>query len=419
MHIRIKKASGRNLIRLTCQYKYMKSYVWLILGIMCIIFVSGCTGASPESLALNNPLVQQFLEDYPDAEIHVNFFTAEQSAQILDNITAECGSLFIEAKDYYRMTIDDANSGLKVVAWIDWERKELECAVKYGKEDSKTISKPGEEDEQCVTHHEYKCHGDHVYWFDSCGNKEEKKEYCANGCSEGVCVQTECESHSEYKCDGDHVYWYNSCGVKEEKKEACDNGCKDAVCIKNEDGDVCTDSDSGKNYYEKGTATKGEQSLSDHCNDDGSLTEKYCDNGEIKAVIVTCDDEYICSNGACVASDGGCISHHEMKCFGTNYVYWYDSCGEKEEKVDFCAYGCYQGACKEEQAKCTDSDSGANYYEKGTTKAYKPGTMDYVTVEDHCEGIQIVEYQCNGIYYQELKTVCPNGCEDGICLKSS
>jgi hypothetical protein len=68
---------------------------------------------------------------------------------------------------------------------------------------------------------------------------------------------------------------------------------------------VCTDSDGGKNYYQQGTAAANGQSLTDHCNSDGTLTEKYCEGNQINAEVYKCP--YGCNDGACI-SPGQCIS---------------------------------------------------------------------------------------------------------------
>jgi len=376
----------------------------VVISLAFVVFVSGCLSMSPESLAFANPLVKQFMSQYPNAKITANHFTATQASQILENISAECSNPYITAKEYYRISIDDPDSGLKVIAWIDWENKSIECAVKYGGGGNKTISKPGEETKTCKSHAQTQCYGQHVYWFDSCGHVEEKKEYCQNGCENGFCKENKegenCTSNAEAKCYEGHVYWYDSCGSKEEKKEYCQNGCENGACKASagtkcgdgicetvektllldeaynftfygkthtvkflslapyshtasiefdglnkeiEKGDaykisdvsvklteyyseegqpvkislvlgetkdscavdcggqsMCTDSDNGKNYYVGGTAVMGTQSLSDHCNADGTLTEKYCENNDIKAETLNCTEGYKCSEDRCV-----------------------------------------------------------------------------------------------------------------------
>ena len=52
--------------------------------------------------------------------------------------------------------------------------------------------------------------------------------------SKSTCVNNICISHSTYTCYYNDVYWYDSCGVKEEKKEDCGtDGCSGGVCITN------------------------------------------------------------------------------------------------------------------------------------------------------------------------------------------
>jgi len=495
-----------------------KNFLFLGIAVIMIISISGCTSISPESLALANPLVDQFMEEYPNAEVQVTHFTTEQSEQIIEDIRADCGNPFMEAQDFYKITIVDSESGLDVVAWVNWETKDIECAIKKGTE-TKEISKPGEDIKECEIHKEVKCHGDHVYWVDSCGNIEEKKEYCKNGCEEGKCKeQAQCQVHHTYKCHGDHVYWFDSCGNKEDKKEYCENGCEDGACkekenckeagqiafnnptgsytaccagldevpnigdgtpeqceawesmegygtmctdcgngeceswenrcrcpedckeasfcgsstyheceadldcasagcssqvcagvgeevtttceyldcynaanyglecgcVKNkcmwrEEDTGCTDTDGGKNYFEKGTTTTGSISMTDHCNDEGkSLTEKYCSNGNIAAEKVSCT----CEDAVCL-----------------------------DEPSEYDPYG--------DLTTCTDTDGGLQYYTKGETLGYKPGTTTVMDVADECKTETILtEYKCSGVFVKSVDISCSSGCESGACISA-
>ncbi len=123
--------------------------------------------------------------------------------------------------------------------------------------------------EDCIFHDYYSCYNSDVYWYDSCGVREDKKTECGSsaytgsnycylndvyrdyitrgcsgssctestskikqvecgavGCSNGVC----CTSHTSYSCYDDDVYWYDGCGVREEKKEECEGGCTGNRC---------------------------------------------------------------------------------------------------------------------------------------------------------------------------------------------
>ncbi len=199
----------------------------ILLSILAIVVASGCTGLDPQTLATANPMIQQFLDEHPNAKILVTHFTAEQARNMLDVIRTDCDNPYIDEKEFYRVNITDPDTDFYAVVWIDWNSKVVECAYKLGTE-GKVIEKPKPEP-GCESHASYKCDSGHLYWFDSCGNKQEKRLYCKYGCSENQCLG-ECRSQAEYRCYGDHVYWFDSCGNKQEKKEYCNYGCNEGFC---------------------------------------------------------------------------------------------------------------------------------------------------------------------------------------------
>lgn len=515
----------------------MKNYLVFGLVLTLVVSLSGCLSMDPETLAFANPLVKQFMSEYPNAQISATHYSAEESQQILEQISIDCGKE-ISQKEFYKINIDDPDSGLKVVTWVDIENLVIECAVKYGTGDEKTISKPGEPVKTCKSHAEAKCYGEHVYWFDSCGHVQEKKEYCQEGCELGFCKEEkkECESRAEYKCYEGHVYWFDSCGNAEEKKEECEYGCEGGVCtkliivtrteggglgispakfeiysepgkkieflgtVKNEmdvsteinlfdDGDLeefgelsiedvhldplgsaeftytldlseetepgrhetilwaadpieaqedelaarlkvgmkiivnvlleedCFDSDGGKDYYEKGTVTKGTQSLSDHCNEDWTLTEKYCENNEIKAETVECPDEYTCYNGKCNPENvSKCTPHYMYECH-SGHVYWHNSCEIPEEIKEECDFLCYIDRCvSKNEVECEDTDdwSGERYiYNTGTVKIILKSTGNIIDFEtDSCNSVSgiLTEYYCEDNEIKSEEVNCTYGC---------
>jgi hypothetical protein len=321
--------------------------VTTICALFLVALISGCISVDPEDIVRNSPVVKKFLEEYPNAEVKVTYYSIEEASAIIDTIKSDCEKEFVTPKEFYRVTITDEGSGLSVVAWVDWRNQIVECATKKGeKEENETV---------CYPHERFNCYDGHVYWYDSCGNREEKKEYCENGCEDGKCNPPRCRVHHEYKCYGDHVYWYDSCGNREEKKEYCVSGCEDGECKPSETNKTCTDSDGGYDIYERGTAVSGSQKLTDHCNSDGTLTEKFCAGGEIKGESVECPDGHVCDGGKCVAAADECTEHKEAKCY-EGHVYWYDSCGNREKKKEYCEYGCDGGECIEQEAELNRSD---------------------------------------------------------------
>ena len=71
-------------------------------------------------------------------------------------------------------------------------------------------------------------------WFDGCG-KTINCGTCPSGqtCSAGKCV-TNCTGRAAKKCDSGNLYWYNSCGQKEELVKNCTTEgkiCSNGVCV--------------------------------------------------------------------------------------------------------------------------------------------------------------------------------------------
>jgi len=302
---------------------------------------------------------------------------------ILAEIRDECANPYIKAKEFYRVRFTDKDTGFHAAVWIDREARKVECAFKKG-EVADII-------ENCTSHYEAKCYGQHIYWFDSCGYKEEKKEYCEHGCEDGRCFKFE--------------HCFNNVKDEDETNVDC-GGIECQPC------EVCVDSDNGKNYFEEGEVKKGGTSHKDYCNIDGTLTEKYCENNEIKAEKIHCSQGYECINGECRSEN--CTSHFGYICHN-GHLYWVDSCENIEEKKEYCKYGCGRGICVGE---CKDSDGGDNIYEKGTCydESNTQGITDvceedpyYSTVKDYsCR-----EGECVGKY-----KYCIYGCEDGACKES-
>ncbi len=55
----------------------------------------------------------------------------------------------------------------------------------------------------CDSHSYYECYNDDVYWYDSCGNKEEWKELCGYGCTGSGQCRTEPNGNGDDNGNGD------------------------------------------------------------------------------------------------------------------------------------------------------------------------------------------------------------------------
>jgi len=90
----------------------------------------------------------------------------------------------------------------------------------------------------------------------------------------------------------------------------------------------------------------------------------------------------------------GCTYHASESCAG-NSVYWYDSCGNQQEQVQYCQYGCYNGYCLN-----YDSNNYNNYnynnYNSCTYHAYKLCVGNSIYWYNSCGNQQDLYYSCGG-----------------------
>jgi len=149
--------------------------------------------------------------------------------------------------------------------------------------------------------------------------------------------------------------------------------CTDHSCVVPPKPNSCSDSDSGIDYYDKGTVSgyyKNQYySKTDSCNDQ-TLTEFYCQGS---------------------------------KAYSQTYT---------------CSYGCVNGACVKQPNTCSDTDNG-NIYQKGTVSGIFQGQS--YSYSDYCSqsGTNIHEYSCNNGLVVNTNYVCTAGCDNGACKKAN
>lgn len=421
----------------------------LILAILLVIAVSGCITDDPSILMKANPLVSQFLENHPNAEIRVVHYTPTEAEAILDDLMEDCQKRNMSAKEYYKITVEDVGDEFFVTAWIDWENKLIECAIKKGGEP--------ENESTCKSHYKVRCYGEHVYWYDSCGSKEEKKEYCQNGCGEGKCIGIRtCEDMGGYctyplattvsETSGSAttntgaatgmVYGTDTSAITGggescERYYTCPGGERVKYCelITEREPVTCTESNAGKVCSAANISTKCicKENPEYLCTNVTSVS--YCTEGYMEAGY-WCPEKGVC----CVPETSQCRSHNTYRCYG-EHVYWYDFCGNKEDKKEYCYQGCENGICIN-QTNCTSQHEakcyGGHVYwynscgNKETKKEYcNYGCENGACIQNQTNCTSQHEYRCYSghVYWYdscgskgEKKENCTYGCENGTCI---
>lgn len=121
----------------------MKFNYLLPFCLITVLAISGCI-ADPETILTGNSVVKQFMAEHPNAEISTTHVSLSEFDDNKDAIAFYCthNNAFvsvnktIEPAEYYLVTVTDKESGLYIIAWVNWDEQILECAVKgdYTKE---------------------------------------------------------------------------------------------------------------------------------------------------------------------------------------------------------------------------------------------------------------------------------------------
>ena len=243
-------------------------------------------------------------------------------------------------------------------------------------------------------------------------------------------------TNTDYCWNNDVVYEYYCGDGSNLNSESINCGtdytCESGKCVYSS----CSDSDGGQNLMTFGTASKGDVSQNDRCEDDYNLREYYCSNNNITYSISTCPSGYACTNGKCAAelqcsdSDNGQnlllkgttskgTSSSTDICTSGNYTYsiteYFCQSNSIQSLTTACppGYWCITGACSAEPT-CTDSDGGQDYFVRGTVTK---GTLSSDT--DYCSNGLLVEYYCSNNQVAHITYNCSNSlavCASGYCL---
>jgi len=166
----------------------------------------------------------------------------------------------------------------------------------------------------CETHAWKACIGEVLWWYNSCGAKEEILQDCQYddlNCKGEECVPRLCQPAIHKGCQGDDVVWFDSCGQPE--KSVLQNCAGDLTCL------------------------------------NGTCVEKLECN-----VDSNCPSAQHCEKGECVAD---VCPQGSKYCVGSS-VYQCDATGRKASLVEKCQHKCQDGICGKCTAACGDKECG-------------------------------------------------------------
>jgi hypothetical protein len=118
----------------------MKKLIFLLIILFSFTFLFGCT--DPKDIALANPKIKDFLEEYPDARL-ISFIQYSAFDFIDDkDFWADCEEK-IEVDDYYKAVFETKE--LQLTALFDKGRIKLVCGILDSKIASGNVTKPTDE----------------------------------------------------------------------------------------------------------------------------------------------------------------------------------------------------------------------------------------------------------------------------------
>ena len=109
-------------------YKMKIKNTFLGLLLVVMIAISGCSNVDVTSVIQQAPQVKAYLENNPNFDLQVVYYSESESSQIQGEFKANCGKELTQ-KGIYRFVIDDKKS-LSGVGYFDLDNNILECFKK-------------------------------------------------------------------------------------------------------------------------------------------------------------------------------------------------------------------------------------------------------------------------------------------------
>lgn len=103
------------------------------------LFVAGCSsttgGINAQALIQANAQVQTLLEEYPDANLDITYYSVNESSQLEEEYSSICSKEFSQ-KALYRFSLQDDSQGLNVIGYLNPNEQVVECVSREGSENN-------------------------------------------------------------------------------------------------------------------------------------------------------------------------------------------------------------------------------------------------------------------------------------------
>jgi hypothetical protein len=174
--------------------------IQIILAIF-LLFIAGCAqgGINPELLVKTNTQVNTFLEEYPNADLNLLYYSQNASVELSEEYLNTCGRE-LTPKAMYRFSLTDEPSGLNILGYLDVDNQVVDC-VKRESQNVQTIDESigtkvnGSNDENSKTETKIKVEG--VELSETSNNLIHEIETYLNSYNQEVSFQLEVKQKNE------------------------------------------------------------------------------------------------------------------------------------------------------------------------------------------------------------------------------